>query len=138
MASMNKRSLTEIPAAEESAPAVADAAASDPARLGWMVGSPPPADRTLRFDDGSYFRFPAMRWSVSNFRQLMPTVSVSRGLEAPSPLERELRADIDAVQFTPLGATEPMTWQRRWRPTIPTASWCCTRGALSMSVTLAC
>jgi CubicO group peptidase (beta-lactamase class C family) len=89
---------------------VPDAAATDPAALAWMVGSPPPANRTLRFDDGSYFRFPAMRWSVSNFRQLMPTVNVSRGLEAPMPLERELRADIDALQFTPLGATQPMTW----------------------------
>ncbi|MGD8474403.1 MAG: serine hydrolase domain-containing protein, partial [Anaerolineae bacterium] len=95
---------------EGSAPAVPDAAATDPAALAWMVGSPPPANRTLRFDDGSYFRFPAMRWSVSNFRQLMPTVNVSRGLEAPMPLERELRADIDALQFTPLGATQPMTW----------------------------
>ena len=55
-----------------------DAAASDPAKLGWMVGSPPPPDRILRFDDGSYFRFPAMRWSVVHFRELMPTVNVSR------------------------------------------------------------
>jgi hypothetical protein len=30
-----------------------DAEASDPAKLGWMVGSPPPADRTVRFEDGS-------------------------------------------------------------------------------------
>ena len=105
----NSSSMSFAPS-EESAPAVPDAAASDPAALGWMVGSPPPANRTLRFDDGSYFRFPAMRWSVSNFRQLMPTVNVSRGLEAPIPLDRELRADIDALQFTPLGAMQPMTW----------------------------
>ncbi|WP_416363645.1 hypothetical protein [Pseudomonas sp. NFX183] len=39
-----------------------DAQASGPARLKWMVGAPPPPDRTVRFDDGSYFRFPAMRW----------------------------------------------------------------------------
>lgn len=38
-----------------------DANASDPAKLGWMVGSPPSADRTVRFEDGSYFQFPAMR-----------------------------------------------------------------------------
>lgn len=60
-----------------------DAAASDPARLGWMVGAPPPPERRLRFDDGSYFRFPALRWSVAHFRELMPTVNVSRGLGAP-------------------------------------------------------
>lgn len=87
-----------------------DAAASDPAQLGWMTGSPPPPDRTLRFDDGSYFRFPAMRWSVSNFRQLMPTVNVSRGLGAPSALPQALRKDIDTLSFTPLDAKTPMTW----------------------------
>ncbi|BEP55012.1 serine hydrolase [Variovorax sp. V118] len=87
-----------------------DAAASDPARLGWMTGSPPPPERTLRFDDGSYFQFPAMRWSVSNFRQLMPTVNVSRGLGAPSALPQALRKDIDTLSFTPLDAKTPMTW----------------------------
>ncbi|WP_232850023.1 serine hydrolase domain-containing protein [Bowmanella yangjiangensis] len=88
-----------------------DARQSDPAKLGWMVGSPPPADKILRFDDGSYFRFPQMRWSVSNFRQLMPTVNVSRGIGNPSPLKAKLRDDLDEVQFTPIGRTSAMTWQ---------------------------
>lgn len=87
-----------------------DASASDPAMLGWMVGSPPPAERVIRFDDGSYFRFPQWRWSVSNFRQLMPTVNVSRGIGSPSPLKRKLRDAIDGVTFMPLGGTQPMTW----------------------------
>ena len=91
--------------------AAPDAAASDPAQLGWMIGAPPPADRTVRFDDGSYFEFPAMRWSVSNFRQLMPTVNVSRGLGAPTVFPRTLRKDIDTLRFTPLGANQPMTWE---------------------------
>jgi CubicO group peptidase (beta-lactamase class C family) len=89
-----------------------DAQASDPARLDWMVGSPPPADRTVRFEDGSYFQFPAMRWSVSNFRQLMPTIDVSLGLVAPVPLEIALRKDIDGISFVPLGARAPMTWEQ--------------------------
>lgn len=88
-----------------------DAAASDPAKLGWMVGAPPPPDKQLRFDDGSYFQFPAMRWSVSHFRQLMPTVNISRGLGAPVPLPRAMRKDLDAVRFVPLGAQAPMTWE---------------------------
>nr|WP_315127426.1 serine hydrolase [Comamonas antarctica] len=87
-----------------------DAEASDPVRLGWMVGAPPPPERQLRFDDGSYFQFPALRWSVAHFRQLMPTLNISRGLGAPVPLARALRADLDAVQFTPLGGAAPMTW----------------------------
>lgn len=87
-----------------------DAIESDPARLGWMVGSPPPPDRILRFDDGSYFRFPALRWSVANFRQLMPTVNVSRGTDAPGKLTQLLRNEIDGLSFRPLGSTRPMTW----------------------------
>jgi len=39
--------------AAEPAPTYPDADASDPAKLGWMVGSPPPPDSILRFDDGS-------------------------------------------------------------------------------------
>lgn len=87
-----------------------DARASDPKAMGWMVGSPPPPERTVRFDDGSYFRFPAMRWSVSHFRELMPTTGVSRGLGAPAPLPRALRDDIDDVTFTPAGSALRMTW----------------------------
>lgn len=97
-------------AAEATAPL--SAAASDPAALQWMVGAPPPADKIIRFDDGSYFNFPQLRWSVSHFRQLMPTVEVSRGLKAPVPLKRALRQDIDSLRFTPLGATETMTWEQ--------------------------
>lgn len=88
-----------------------DARASDPAKLGWMVGSPPPPDRIVRFEDGSYWRFPALRWSVSNFRQLMPTVNVSRGLGPVAVLPTALRDDIDSLTFTPLGAQRTMTWR---------------------------
>ncbi|MBK9305661.1 MAG: serine hydrolase [Nitrospira sp.] len=84
---------------------------SDPATLGWMVGSPPPDDRVVRFEDGSYFRFPTMRWSVANFRQLMPTVNVSRGTGTPAQFEWTLRDDIDAITFLPPGSERPMTWQ---------------------------
>ncbi len=89
-----------------------DAAASDPAKLGWMVGSPPPPDRIVNFADGSYFQFPAMRWSVSNMRQLMPTMNVSRGLGAPAPVVRASDPEIDAIRFTPLGAKTSMTWEQ--------------------------
>ena len=78
-------------AAGAHAAAPLSATASDPAALKWMLGAPPPADKIIRFDDGSYFNFPQLRWSVSHFRQLMPTVEVSRGLSAPVPLPRALR-----------------------------------------------
>lgn len=44
-----------------------DASASDPAKMGWMIGAPPPPDRIVRFADGSYFQFPAMRWRFQIF-----------------------------------------------------------------------
>ncbi|KIH82526.1 serine hydrolase domain-containing protein [Pseudomonas batumici] len=96
----------------ETAPVFPDADASDPAKLGWMIGAPPPADRILRFEDGSYFRFPALRWSVSHFRQLMPTTNVSRGLESPVALPAALRSDIDRLRFTPLDTKTPMSWEQ--------------------------
>jgi CubicO group peptidase (beta-lactamase class C family) len=90
--------------------AVPDAQASDPVRLGWMIGSPPPADRQVRFDDGSFRRFPQTRWSFSHWRELVPTANVARGAEPASPLPRAERADLDAVTFLPLGGSRPMTW----------------------------
>ena len=91
---------TPLPSAEQ----------TDPVKLGWMTGSPPPADKVIRFADGSGYKFPQTRWSFSNFRQLVPTTQVSRGLGAPQPLPRALRSDLDAVSFVPLGKSSPMTW----------------------------
>ena len=91
-------------------PTLPTAAQTDPVALGWMVGSPPPADKVIRFADGSGYKFPQTRWSFSNFRQLMPTTQVSRGTGAPLPLPRALRGDLDAVSFVPLGKDTPMTW----------------------------
>jgi CubicO group peptidase (beta-lactamase class C family) len=87
-----------------------DAQASDPARMGWMVGAPPPPDRLIRFDDGSFLKFPQLRWSFSHWRELFATVEVSRGDGPASPLPRAERADLDSVTFMPLGGAEPMTW----------------------------
>lgn len=94
--------------AQQAAPL--SAADSDPAKLGWMIGTPPPPDKIIRFSDKDYFSFPKMRWTVCHFRQLMPTVRVSRGLGAPVALARKIDTTIDDVSFTPLGGDKPMTW----------------------------
>lgn len=65
----------------------------------------------MRFDDGSYHRFPAWRWSVSNFRRLMPTVGVSRGLGPARVLPQVLNGSIDDVTFTPWGSDQRMSWR---------------------------
>ncbi|NNM11327.1 MAG: serine hydrolase [Pseudomonadales bacterium] len=75
-----------------------------------MQGSPPPENRIIRFADGSYFRFPATRWSFSNFRRLMPTINVSRGLNATATLSQALRDDIDDIRFTPGDTSTSMRW----------------------------
>lgn len=87
------------------------AAESDPVKLGWMKGAPPPADRILRFEDGSFFQFPGLRWSVAHMREFMPTINVSRGLSGSKPLLKNISREIDQIQFTPLGESKPITWE---------------------------
>ena len=84
---------------------------SDPKNFGWMQGFPPPADKVLHTWDGSFFEFPAIRWSVVHMREMLPTINVSRGLEAPGTLPYELDRKIDGLTFTPWGSKEPMTWE---------------------------
>ncbi len=88
------------------------AAESDPVKLGWMQGFPPPAEKLIGQPDSNYFSFPKLRWTVCHIRELLPTEAVSRGLDAPAPLRQSLDTSIDAVRFTPLGAREPMTWEQ--------------------------
>jgi len=87
-----------------------DARASDPVAMGWMVGSPPPAAKLIRYVDRSYYAFPQTRWSYSNIRQFLPTHAVPRGDTTPTALPKAERADMDAVTFQPIGVTKPMTW----------------------------
>lgn len=88
-----------------------DAAESDPAKLGWMQGTPPPTDKQIKFDDGSYFRFPQLRWSFSNWRQFFPTLPLHRGDAPVHAFPRAERDDIDALTFTPLGSNKAMSWK---------------------------
>lgn len=97
--------------ADEPAAGTPDAAATDPGVLGWMQGFPPPPGKRLSAVDGSFFRFPALRWSVVHMRQFLPTVEVSRGIGAPTPLVVELDPSIEAIEFTPTGTDVPMTWK---------------------------
>ena len=101
---------TMLPAGSNAQDVIARPEESDPRALGWMIGSPPPADKIIRFFDPDYFSFPKLRWTVCHFRQLMPTIGVSRGLGAPVPFERKIDDAIDAVIFTPLGRDKQMSW----------------------------
>ena len=80
-----------------------DAEASDPVRIGWMIGSPPPADLVVRTDDLGHMTFPKTRWSFSHWREMLPSAEVSRDRSSHSVLPRRERSDLDQVVFTPLG-----------------------------------
>ena len=86
--------------------------ASDPVTMGWMVGSPPAADKLVRFADGSHYRFPQTRWAFSNIQQLLPTRVVTRGAaRVVNELPRAERDDMDGVRFMPSGGSgETLTW----------------------------
>ena len=89
---------------------LADARATDPIALQWMVGSPPPPDKIIQYEDQSFYRFPQWRWSFSHWREFVPTVAISRGSAPSTPLSRAERNDLDAVTFMPIGGAKPMTW----------------------------
>ena len=76
-----------------------------------MQGFAPAADKTIRFTDPDFFAFPKLRWTVCNFRQLMPTVGVDKGRSASSALALALDASLDQVGFTPLGSDKKITWK---------------------------
>ena len=101
--------LTRVVAAQtaDGPPVFASAADTDPSRLGWMTGYPPPPDKQVRYDDGSHYRFPQWRWSFSHWREVMPSAEISRGTGPVAVLARAERDDLDAVTFTYAGAEQP-------------------------------
>lgn len=91
---------------------------SDPKVMGWMQGFPPPPDKLITQPESNYFSFPKLRWSVCHLREFLPTEEISRGLGAPVPLSypsaaefKQLAREIDALTFTPMNGTRPMTWE---------------------------
>ncbi|ANW02633.1 serine hydrolase domain-containing protein [Bradyrhizobium icense] len=88
----------------------ATAAETDPQTLGWMQGFPPPPDKTITFQNGSFRSFPELRWAWSNIRQLVPTVNVWRGAGPASVLPRE-EHDIGACASVTMDG-RPMTFAR--------------------------
>jgi CubicO group peptidase (beta-lactamase class C family) len=94
-----------------------DAAASDPVALGYMQGSPPPPAKRIRFDDDSFWKFPQLRWSLSNMRMLVTTTNMPRIGGTPSELGQPGPGDaagIDALRFTDMHGR-----QRTWADSLP-------------------
>ncbi|MDE2603168.1 MAG: beta-lactamase family protein, partial [Bradyrhizobium sp.] len=85
----------------EEAPKLPTAAQTDPVANGVMQGFPPPADKTVRFNDGSSGKFPGTRWAFSHIRELGPTANVWRGEGPVAQLPRAER-DLDKIPVTTL------------------------------------
>jgi CubicO group peptidase (beta-lactamase class C family) len=94
-----------------------DGLASDPRRLGWMDGTPPPTSRQVRFADDRFLDFPQIRWSLSHMRELMPTVNVWRGEGPPSSFGDAggiAESAIDELAFDDMNGRA-----RRWDASLP-------------------
>ena len=87
-----------------------NSADSDPRALGWMTGFPPPQDKAVIFADGSFRKFPQLRWAWSNIRQLAPTVGVWRGPGPASVLPRAER-DLASLKLTTMDG-RPITFNQ--------------------------
>lgn len=87
-----------------------DAYESDPIRLGWMQGFPPPDDKLIRFETLGHFRFPEIRWAFSHMQELAPSVRVPRGLDAVYKFPTKLNSELDAIRFKSYDGQE-FTWE---------------------------
>lgn len=92
---------------------------SDPAVIGWMQGFPPAADKVISATDGSFFLFPAIRYSVCNMRQFMPTQVVKCAQENVSRsgqrkdqryhFKEKIDNKITHITFTPMFSDQTIT-----------------------------
>ena len=87
-----------------------DANDSDPNLMGWMQGSPPPADKLVRWADMGMYTFPKLRWAMSNYIQLRPTKRIDRGCAPVTPLPLSLRHELDEVMSIPMGSAQAHSW----------------------------
>ncbi|HAD80437.1 MAG TPA: 6-aminohexanoate hydrolase [Flavobacteriaceae bacterium] len=84
---------------------------SDPKNFNWMKGFPPAKEDILSAIDGSFFNFPALRYSVCHMREFFPTVNVASAQENRYTWTSKLDKNIDKIAFTPLESKETMTWE---------------------------
>lgn len=84
---------------------------SDPVQMGWMQGFPPPQDKIVSAIDGSFFRFPALRYSVCHMRQFMPTTVVKASQGKRYKLKSAIDLNIDQIRFQPSNSDQYMTWE---------------------------
>ncbi|GAA0796116.1 serine hydrolase domain-containing protein [Marinobacterium sediminicola] len=90
---------------------------SVPEEMGWMQGSPPPVDRRVKLADGSFFKFPALRYSVRHMNEFLPTTLVSRRNTPPNALPYALDESLEQHTYTPWGYEQPISLEQALRET---------------------
>ncbi|MBU6955909.1 beta-lactamase family protein [Hahella sp. HN01] len=83
---------------------------SDPTKMGWMVGFPPPKDKLIMQPESDFFSFPKLRWTACHIRELMPTKQVSRGISVPTSFVYANNKNIDSLTFIPMNSEREVTW----------------------------
>ena len=83
---------------------------SNPEKMGWMQGFPPSKERTILAEDGSFFRFPALRYSVCHMRQFLPTTEVAAAQNNQYEFKVALDGQIDSLNFVPLNSNQKISW----------------------------
>jgi hypothetical protein len=85
---------------------------SDPEKLKWMMGFPPDQEKIISAKDGSFFEFPALRYSVNHMREFYPTRNVSAAKTDLYKFKHDLDHKIDDIQFVPwnVSSSAPMTF----------------------------
>ena len=90
---------------------VLNAEESNPNKMGWMQGFPPPKDKILSAKDGSFFNFPALRYSVNHMREFFPSRKVLSAKDDYYTLRTKHDKEIESIVFTPWNSETPMNWQ---------------------------
>lgn len=82
---------------------------TNPSILKWMSGFPPKQDKIISAMDGSFFRFPALRYSVNHMREFLPTRTVLASKDKKYKVKVKLDNKIDKLLFTPWNYQDEIT-----------------------------
>lgn len=82
---------------------------SNPVTMGWMQGFPPASDRLISATDGSFFVFPALRYSVCHMREFVPTKPVPAAQEHRYKFKQRQDKNIEQIRFVPMFSDTEIT-----------------------------
>jgi CubicO group peptidase (beta-lactamase class C family) len=80
-----------------------------------MSGFPPKDDKIISAVDGSFFTFPALRYSVNHMREFFPNRVVSASKEKPHKFKTKLDPKIDSLTFSPWSPISSSISHGEWK-----------------------